>query len=96
MVQVAGKRRFSRTPDPNFKAGGKCLANRHHHTARTPHVEPGVLASFCFASVSSAFSWYAMRQGTLLGGTDSTSLVDDVLSLPGITVSFALPFLAPC
>jgi hypothetical protein len=27
-----------------------------HHTARTPHVGAGVLASFCFASVSSAFS----------------------------------------
>jgi hypothetical protein len=61
-----------------------------HRTACTPHVGAGVLASFCFASVSSAFSWYAMRHGALLGGTDSTSLVHDILSLPGITVSFAI------
>jgi hypothetical protein len=61
-----------------------------HRIARTPHVGAGLLASFCFASVSSAFSWYAMRHGTLLGGTDSTPLVHDILSLPGITVSFAI------
>ena len=48
-----------------------------HRAAHTPHVGVGVLASFCFAAASSAFSWYAMRHGALLGGTDSTSLVHE-------------------
>jgi hypothetical protein len=61
-----------------------------HHAAHTPRVGAGVLASFCFASLSSAFSWYAMRHGALLGGTDSTSLAHDVRSLPGIMWNFAL------
>jgi hypothetical protein len=60
-----------------------------HRIARTPHIGTGVFASFCFASVSSAFSWYAMRHGALLGGTDTTSLLHDIRSLPGITLSFA-------
>jgi hypothetical protein len=61
-----------------------------HRAAHTPQVGAGVLASFCFAATSSAFSWYAMRHGALLGGTDSTSLVHDIRSLPGITLNFAL------
>jgi hypothetical protein len=61
-----------------------------HRVARTPHVGAGAGASFCFASVSSAFSWYAMRHGALLGGEDGTSLVHDLLRLPSITASFAL------
>ena len=60
-----------------------------HRIARTPHLGAGVLATFCFASASSAFSWYAMRHGALLGGTDTTSLVHHIRSLPGITLSFA-------
>jgi hypothetical protein len=59
-----------------------------HRAAHTPRV--GVLASFCFAAAFSAFSWYAMRHGALLGGTDSTSLVHDLLSLPGIMLNFVL------
>ena len=59
-----------------------------HRAAHTPQVR--VLASFCFAATSSAFSWYAMRHGALLGGTDSTSLVHDLRSLPGITLNFSL------
>ena len=41
-----------------------------HRAAHTSRV--GVLPSFCFAAAFSAFSWYAMRHGALLGGTDST------------------------
>jgi hypothetical protein len=59
-----------------------------HQAARTPHVGAGVLVSFCLASVSTAFSWYAMRHGSLLGGADSTTLAHDIVNLPGITVSF--------
>jgi hypothetical protein len=59
-----------------------------HRAAHTPQV--GVLASLCFAAAFSAFSWYAMRHGALLGGTDSTSLVHDLHSLPGITLNLVL------
>jgi hypothetical protein len=59
-----------------------------HHAARTPHVGAGVLVSFCLASVSTAFSWYAMRHGSLLGGADSTTIAHDIVNLPGITVNF--------
>jgi hypothetical protein len=59
-----------------------------HHAARTPHVGAGVLVSFCLASVSTAFSWYAMRHGSLLGGADSTTIAHDFANLPGITLSF--------
>jgi hypothetical protein len=59
-----------------------------HHAARTPHVGAGVLVSFCLASVSTAFSWYAMRHGSLLGGAESTTIAHDMASLPRITLSF--------
>jgi hypothetical protein len=36
-----------------------------HRAAHTPHVGAGVLASFCFAVASSAYSWYVMRHGAL-------------------------------
>jgi hypothetical protein len=61
------------------------------HLAGT-HPAVGVLASFCFAAAFSAFSWYAMRHGALLGGTDSTSLVHDLRSLPGTMLNFSSPF----
>jgi hypothetical protein len=61
-----------------------------HRIAHTPHLGAGGLATFCFASASSAFSWYAMRHGALLGETDTTSLVHDIRNLLGITVSFAV------
>jgi hypothetical protein len=61
-----------------------------HHLARTPHVGAGLLASFFFAAFASAFSWYAMRHGALLGGADSTSFGHDVRSLPSVTLNFAL------
>jgi hypothetical protein len=60
-----------------------------HRIAQTPHRGAGGLTTFFFASASSAFSWYAMRHGALLGGTDTTSLVHDIRTLPGITVRFA-------
>ena len=67
-----------------------------HRAAPPPHVGAGVLASFCFAATSSAFSWYAMRPGALLGGTDKTSLVHDLRSLPGITLNLPSPFHVLC
>ncbi len=61
-----------------------------HRLAGTPHLGSGLLASFCLASLAAAFSWYAMRQGILLGGTDETSLTHNAAALPGILVGFLL------
>ncbi len=63
-----------------------------HRAARTPHVGPGIVSSYCFAAVAAAFTWYAMRHGAMLGGTYSTSLRDDLRSLPGILWNFMLAF----
>ena len=61
-----------------------------HRVAHTPHVGPGLFSSFCFAAMAAAYTWYAMRHGSLLGGTHSTSLRHDFHTLPGITMDFVL------
>jgi hypothetical protein len=61
-----------------------------HRIAGTPHVSGGAVASFCLAAVASAFSWYAMRQGAMLGGIDETTVGHDLTSLPGIMLDFLL------
>src|ERR1700684_1839401 len=61
-----------------------------HRMAGTPHLSGGLVASFCLAAVASAFSWYAMRQGAMLGGIDETTVGHDLTSLPGITLAFFL------
>jgi hypothetical protein len=59
-----------------------------HRAVRTPHLTGGVIVSFCSTSLSSAFSWFAMRRGAMLGGVDETTVKHDVQSLPGIVVDF--------
>ena len=61
-----------------------------HRTVGTPHLGTGLVASFLLAAVASAFSWYAMRHGAMLGGIDQTTLGHDMKSLPGIALSFLL------
>ena len=61
-----------------------------HHLARTPHLSGGLVASFCLAATASAFSWYAMRHGAMLGGVDETTFAHDVEVLPRISLSFLL------
>jgi hypothetical protein len=61
-----------------------------HHAAGTPHLGTGLAVSFCFASISSCFSWYAMRKGAMLGGAESTPLAHDLRKLPGIVLDFIL------
>lgn len=61
-----------------------------HHAAHTPHVGLGLISSFCLAAIASAYTWYAMRHGALLGGTSSTSLRHDLHGLPEITLDFLL------
>ena len=61
-----------------------------HHLAGTPHLSGGLFVSFLLASVASAFTWYAMRHGAMLGGADQTTIRHDVGALPGISLDFVL------
>jgi drug/metabolite transporter (DMT)-like permease len=61
-----------------------------HHLARTPHLGGGLVASFCLASFASAFTWYAMRNGAMLGGIDETSVLEDLKRLPRVSLDFLL------
>ena len=64
-----------------------------HRFARTPHQSGGIMVSLCFASLAAAYSWYAMRRGAMLGGTESATVWHDLQSLPRISLEFVL--LAP-
>jgi hypothetical protein len=61
-----------------------------HQVAQTPNMGMGLALSFCLASVASAFSWYAMRRGSMLGGGESTSVMHDLRTLPTIVVDFVM------
>ena len=61
-----------------------------HRIARTPHLSGGLVVSFCLSVLASSFTWYAMRQGSLLGGVDETTVGHDLKSLPGISLNFLL------
>jgi hypothetical protein len=61
-----------------------------HTLAGTPHLGTGLAASFCFAAIASSFSWYAMRNGVLLGGDAETSLSHDARHLPRIVLGYVL------
>ncbi len=61
-----------------------------HELVGTPHLGTGLLLSFCFASICSAFTWYAMRQGAMLGGIDQTTIRHDFRAFPGIMLGFLL------
>ena len=59
-----------------------------HRFAHTPHLTGGLVLSFCLAAVSAAFSWYAMRHGAMLGGSDETTIAGDLIALPKILIRF--------
>ncbi|WP_232298998.1 hypothetical protein [Granulicella tundricola] len=61
-----------------------------HRLAHTPHLSGGLVLSFCLSVVSAAFSWYAMRHGAMLGGTDETTVFHDLEALPKILLNFVL------
>jgi hypothetical protein len=63
-----------------------------HHIARTPHQSGGVITSFFLAGIAAAYVWYAMRRGAMLGGSDETTIRNDLRSLPRISVDFLLVF----
>jgi hypothetical protein len=61
-----------------------------HRMAGTPHLGGGLISSFFLAALASAFSWYAMRQGAMLGGVDQTTIAHDFHALPGIMYGFLM------
>ena len=61
-----------------------------HRAVHTPHLTGGLVFSFCFTALASAFSWYAMRHGAMLGGIDQTTIRHDVHSLPAIAADFLM------
>jgi hypothetical protein len=61
-----------------------------HRLAHTPHLSGGLVLSFCLSAVSAAFSWYAMRNGAMLGGSDETTILHDIEVLPKIFLGFLL------
>ncbi len=61
-----------------------------HHMAGTPHQSSGLMISFALAMFASAFTWYAMRHGVMLGGVDETPVRQDIKALPGISLNFLL------
>jgi hypothetical protein len=58
--------------------------------AGTPHFRNGIATSFVAAAIASSFTWFAMRRGALLGGSDRTTVRHDVHALPGIARDFLL------
>jgi hypothetical protein len=61
-----------------------------HAIAHTPRIAGGLIASFVLTSLSSGFSWYAMRHGAMLGGVDDTTIPHDLKALPAIGMGFVL------
>ena len=66
---------------------------RVHRLVHTQHVRVGLISSFLIASVSSGFTWYAMRRGVLLQGVAGDDVAHDLHTLPRILLDFILwPF----
>jgi peptidoglycan/LPS O-acetylase OafA/YrhL len=61
-----------------------------HHIAKTQHQSSGIVASALLGGLAAAYSWYAMRHGAMLGGTDETTIRHDMQVLPRITAGFLL------
>jgi hypothetical protein len=61
-----------------------------HEAMGTPNLAAGILASLAFSALSSVFSWYVMRRGTLLIGREGNSLWADLKSIPMLVVGFVL------
>jgi hypothetical protein len=61
-----------------------------HHIAGTQHQSSGLFVSFCLAGLAAAYTWYAMRQGAMLGGIDQTTIRQDLRVLPRVTLDFLL------
>jgi len=64
-----------------------------HWAIGTPNLHAGITASFVVSVLSSLFTWYSMRRGTLLVGSEGESFWSDLARLPLLILRFlAEPF----
>jgi hypothetical protein len=61
-----------------------------HYVRGTPNLALSIGASALFTALSTVFNLFAMRRGALIVGHDRQSLWDDVKSLPGLYLAFAV------
>jgi hypothetical protein len=59
-----------------------------HYFRHTPHLRTSIIASMCFTFISTLFSFYAMRRGTMVVGANSVSLIEDFRAMPRIIGGF--------
>jgi hypothetical protein len=64
-----------------------------HLWHKTPHTTIAVIISSVLGAISYLFNWYAMKQGTLLVGSEQSSLGSDLKRIPVLLYRFVL--LAP-
>jgi hypothetical protein len=67
-----------------------------HWLRGTPNLKTSIVASLCFTAVSTLFNSYAMRRGTMVVGTGSRSIREDMRAMPRIVAGFvaAIPLWA--
>jgi hypothetical protein len=61
-----------------------------HLWHKTPHTTAAVIVSSVLGAISYLFNWYAMKQGTLLVGSEQSSLGSDLKRIPLLLYHFFL------
>jgi hypothetical protein len=61
-----------------------------HWSRETPLLGASIGASICLTALSTAFNFYAMRQGSLIVGREGRSLLDDLAAYPRLLLGFFL------
>ena len=61
-----------------------------HWLRGTPHLSANIGASIGFTAVSTAFNWYAMRQGMFVVGAGSASMAADIRRVPRTIAAFLM------
>jgi len=65
-----------------------------HRIMGTQHVKTGLIASFLFASIATAFNWFAMSKGAFVTG-EQRSFLRDLAIVPKLIAQFVtVPFRA--
>jgi di/tricarboxylate transporter len=58
-----------------------------HTITGTPHMRTGLIVSFLFASIATAFNWFSMSRGAFVTGEDR-SFLRDLIIVPKLLVQF--------
>ena len=69
---------------------GQIIEYEVHTWRETPHRMIAVIISTILSAISSLFNWYAMKQGTLLVGSEGRSFACDVCRIPVLLGRFLL------